>query len=73
MAAGHAIPLVVFQGIQRISDEVGDKASFEGDRVEMSHGIPGSDRREEDIADEGDVVSKGKDKNRPIQLNCAAL
>ena len=51
MAAGHAIPLIMFEGIQRISDKVGDKTPFKRDGVEMGHCIARPDGREEDIAD----------------------
>jgi hypothetical protein len=68
MAAGHAISFIMLQGIQEISDTVGDETSLQGYRVEVGHGVSRSDGRKENVADKRNVVTKGQDKNGFIKL-----
>ena len=49
--AGHAIPFVVFYGIQEIPDEVAKEASFQRDGLEMGKGKAGANGRKENVAD----------------------
>jgi len=68
MTAGHAISFIMFQGIQDISDKVGDETCLQGYCVEVGHGISRADGRKENVADKRNVVTKGQDKNGFIKL-----
>jgi hypothetical protein len=68
VTAGHAISFIMFQGIQDISDKIGDETSLQGYRIEVGHGVSRSDGRKENVPNKRNVVTKGQDKNGLIKL-----
>ena len=49
MAAGHAIPFIMLQGIEDVPDEIGNETCLQRDRIKMGHRVSRSDRREENV------------------------
>jgi hypothetical protein len=68
VTAGHAISFIMFQGIQDISDKIGDETSLQRYRIEVGRGVSRSDGRKENVPDKRNVVTKGQDKNGFIKL-----
>ena len=68
MSTGHAIPFVMFYGVQYVSDQVGEETPLEGYGVEVSHRIPRSDRWKEGITDEGNIITESQDEHGFIKF-----
>jgi hypothetical protein len=73
MPTGHAIPFVMFYGVQDISDQIGEKTPLYRDGVEVSHRISRPDGWKENVADKRNVIGKGQDKYRLIQTRSSIL
>ncbi len=67
MTAGHAVPLVVLRSIQDIPDEIGEKAGFQRNGLEVDQRVAGPDGGEEDISDKGEIVAEEKDKDGLVE------
>jgi hypothetical protein len=63
----------MFDGIQHISDQIGEETSLQGYGVKVGHRISRPDSREENIADKRNVIGKGQDKYRLIQTRSSIL
>jgi len=73
VSAGHAVPFVVLNGVQAISNRIGDETSFKRHGIEVGHGIPGPDRGKKNVACKGKVIPEGQDENRPVKGLCLVL
>ncbi len=73
MATGHTIPFVMFDGIQYISDQIGNETPLQWYGIEVSHRVSRPYGREENIAYKRNVVAKGQCKYRFIQTRPSIL
>ena len=67
MAAGHAVPSIMFNRIQSVPNPVGDKTALKGHGVKGCHCIPGAHGGKENITDERDIITKGQNEERRIK------
>jgi hypothetical protein len=68
VTAGHAVPLVVLRSIQDIPDEIGEKAGFQWNGLQVGQRESRSDGGEEYISDKREIVAEEKDKHGLVEV-----